>query len=126
MSPHIPPHRPPWWPADEPWPPTGPRQLRQAWRGRFGRRVGCFFALLLLMAFASGVGGLWLTTQVFDQLGLPRDTVPFLCFSGFVVLVFALAWGGRGVWRLTAPISDLMEAAGRIQAGDYSVRVNER
>lgn len=70
--------------------------------------------------------GLWLMAQVFDQWGLPRAVLPVLCVSGFVAIVFALVLGGRGVWRLTVPIRDLLEAAGRIEAGDYSARVVER
>jgi signal transduction histidine kinase len=126
MPPPFPHRRPPWWPEDEAWPPTGPRHAWRGWRGRFFRRVGCFFGFLLLLSFGGGLAGLWATTLIFDQLGIPRGAIPFFCFSGFVVMAVALALGGRGVWRLTAPIGDLMEAAGRIESGDYSARVYER
>lgn len=96
------------------------------WRGRFARRAGCFFGLASLLALSGGAVGLWLTAQLFEQLGLPPGALPFLCFSGLVILAMVLALGGRSVWRLTVPIRDLLEAAGQIEAGDYSVRVMER
>lgn len=121
--PHTPHRRPPWWPADEPWPPSG---SPQAWRGRFGPHLGCFFGLFLLVVFSLGAAGLWLTTQVFDRWDIPRGAAPFFCLSAFVVLIVGLTLGGRGVRRIAAPIGDLMEAAGRIEAGNYSTRVRER
>jgi len=41
-------------------------------------------------------------------------------------VVFAVAAALRGMRGLALPVGDLVEAAGRIEAGDYSVRVAER
>jgi len=38
----------------------------------------------------------------------------------------SLVWGGRGLRHMSAPLGDLLEAAGRITDGDYSRRVSER
>ena len=48
---------------------------------------------------------------------------------GIVLLMFgfsSLVWGGRGLRQMSAPLGDLLEAAGRIAEGDYSRRVAER
>ncbi len=48
---------------------------------------------------------------------------------GIVLLIFGLGlllWAGRGLRHVSAPIGELLEAAGRIADGDYSPRVVER
>ena len=80
------------------------------------RRIGCFFAGVLAAAVLTGVvvGGL------VAQLGpWPVALVAFV----FVFLVVVAGFGG--LRRITRPMSSLVEAAGRIEAGDYSAQVSE-
>jgi len=115
--------RPPWWPDGEPWPPPA-----EHWRGaggRFVRRVGCVaFLLFLLVSFVG-----W----VFASLGFGSDDRgydgggydgPPGGFIGVVILVLIGAGIFRAVRRTAAPIGDVMEAADRVAAGDYAVRVS--
>ncbi len=94
-------------------------------RGRFVWRVVGLFALLPMLA----IGGCGLTVALAfvgaQVLHIPRGAIPFLSFSSFVIVVMAFTLIGRSVFRLTAPVGDLMEAAGRVEEGDYTVRVAE-
>lgn len=115
--------RPAWWPEGEPWPPTRPPWMR--YRGRFARR--------LLLMFLGFVGFIVLLNIVIFQLarlasgpGGPSAHGFFFGWGFLVVLVlFLVLLAGRRVRRLAAPVEDLVEAAGRIRSGDYSVRVRE-
>jgi len=96
------------------------------YRGRFARR--------LLLAFLAFVGFIVLLNIVIFQFanhvaGGPEGPQwrgffwgwPFLI--GLVIILVLIA--GRRVRRIAAPVEDLVEAAGRIRSGDYSVRVRE-
>jgi two-component system sensor histidine kinase BaeS len=122
MTPGSP--RPSWWPEGEPWPPTRPPWAR--YRGRFARR--------LLLAFLAFVGFIVLLNIVVFQLAGRVWTGPqgppahgfFWGWPFLVVLVIILVLiAGRRVRRIAAPVENLVEAAGRIRSGDYSVRVRE-
>ena len=113
-----PPHdRPPWWPEGRSWPPS-----RRWGRGRYGPaplvlRFGCIFiAVIALVAVvtSAAVGAL---AGRFG--GLPVGTF----FA--VVLVLLLLVGGRGMRRFTRPMDDLIDAAGRVERGDYSASISE-
>jgi signal transduction histidine kinase len=113
--------RPPWWPEDESWPPSGggPENWRYM-RGRFMRRIGCF-VFVMVIAVASVIAFLaWLIGKAFGSA--PHPAVIFLI--GLLVL-FLLANVGRAVRRAAAPVGDLIEASGRVEAGDFSTRVPE-
>ncbi len=137
---HFPPRRPPWWPEDEPWPPTGPPGARM-WRHMRGRifwRVG----LLLLLLFSLCVGGFtflfWFIVTSLGFFGYPGSSpfspsplgLPFFLRPWGVIpailliVVFALAV--RALGRAAVPLGDVMEAAGRVAEGDYATRVEER
>jgi two-component system, OmpR family, sensor histidine kinase BaeS len=89
-------------------------------RGRFMRRIGCFVALMVVL-FASLIAFLaWLIGRAFGSA--PHPAVIFLI--GLLVL-FVLATAGRAVRRAAAPVGDLIEASGRVEAGDFSTRVPE-
>jgi two-component system, OmpR family, sensor histidine kinase BaeS len=109
--------RPPWWPEDRPWPPP-----RGYWRRRGGPpgvvwRLGCavMLALFIFSAFVSAI-----VYSVSGHLGpLPAVTLA-------IVLVLVLgAIGGTGMRRFARPMDDLIDAAGRIERGDYSARIEE-
>jgi signal transduction histidine kinase len=116
-------HRPPWWPEGESWPPAdgmGPEGWRHM-RGRFMRRMGCFF-LVMIIVFASVVTLLaWL---IGSALGAGQPPAIAILIGLFVL--FVLASLGRRLSRAAAPVGDLIEASGRVQSGDFSTRVPER
>jgi two-component system sensor histidine kinase BaeS len=105
--------RPPWWPEGEPFP---PRRWGRRGPPTFVRRIGCFFVAILATAVLAGtvLGGL-----VARLGGWPVAALAFV----FVVLL--LAAGVAAARRMTRPMDSLIDAAGRIEAGDYSVQVAE-
>ncbi len=112
---------PPWWPRSEPWPPRGPG----GWQGvprHFLRRIVLF--LLALFGLASLAGGFlfWLGTR-FGHTGDHRWTGPPFGFAFFIVLVAFVVIAIRSARRTAGPIDDVMGAAERVAAGDYSARV---
>lgn len=108
--------RPPWWPEDRPWPPP------YGWRGRGGPpgfvwRLGCL-ALTAIVLFAFAISAV--TSLLAQRFGaLPVIGALFLMFVLFASV------GGRGMRRFTRPMDDLIDAAGRIERGDYSASVSE-
>ncbi len=121
--------RPPWWPPDEPFPPAG------GWGSRHGRPPRSFFlriAILLLILFSLAFGFFtflfWAVVAPLIGITLPPGSPrfgppwPFLFVPSLIILFFAL----RGLRRIAIPMSDLIQAAGRVAEGDYSARVMER
>src|SRR5947199_1599438 len=116
--------RPPWWPENEPFPPSG----QEAWPGvrrRFVRRlalaVGLFFGLL----FAANALAIAVFGGAFGHQGTHRKFGPALIILGIGVLIAFVA-ARRAVRRVGAPVGDVMEAADRVAGGDYEARVEER
>ena len=105
--------RPPWWPAGEPFP---PRRWRRGGPPAFVRRLGCFLVAILAIAVLAGavIGGL-----VAQLGGWP------VAVLAIVFVVFLVVAGAGAVRRMTRPMDSLIDAAGRIEAGDYSVQVAE-
>lgn len=111
--------RPPWWPEDQPWPPRGrgPRHgPRLVWR------FGCLLALVVGFAAIS-------LAALADAVRIGRGGGP-----GFhpgpplfllLLLAAAIFIGVRSVRRVMTPLSGLVTAAGRVEAGDYSAQVRE-
>jgi signal transduction histidine kinase len=96
--------------------------------GGMRRGFGCLIALMATLVVSIGVLVLWLLSGL---LGLSRNE-GFLATlarpAGLVVLVvgiIALVIGIRIARSVGAPLSELVDAAGRIEAADYSVRVTE-
>jgi signal transduction histidine kinase len=89
-------------------------------RSHFRRRMGCFFLFMFLIV-GSLVGSVaWL---IGSALGAGRSAPGAILIGLLVLLVLAML--GRVVRRLAAPVGDLIEASGRIEAGDFSTRVEE-
>jgi len=109
--------RPPWWPEDRSWPPT-----RRWGRGRYGPppfvwRFGCL-ALLLLWVLSGIVSAA--VYAVSGHFG-PLPAVTFI----IVVLLVVSVVVGSGMRRYARPMDDLIEAAGRVERGDYSASISE-
>jgi signal transduction histidine kinase len=112
--------RPPWWPANEPWPPAGGQW--GARRAPFARRFGCFFAVLFFIGLA---GLISLVTHVFSGTGPIGEAARVLGLFILVGGVVALTASGRTFRRAAVALDDLVEAAGKVEAGDYAARVDE-
>jgi two-component system OmpR family sensor kinase/two-component system sensor histidine kinase BaeS len=94
-------------------------------RRRFLRRVALVLALFLGLMFAASA----LAAVIFsDAFGGPGDHPRFVPWAPLVGLGLLLAFIvlGRTVRRMAGPVGDVMEAADRVAAGDYTVRVDER
>jgi two-component system sensor histidine kinase BaeS len=116
--------RPPWWPADRPWPPRAGEDWRRHGR-RIARRVGCAAALLLLFVGGTGAALVWLLLSVTGAVSAaPGARV--ISGAGLLLGVAAVVVAGVAVRRLAAPASRLVDAAHRIEGGDYSARVPVR
>ena len=131
----APPFRPPWWPEGEPWPPSGSDQWRGGpwgyggpWRrhrGRFMWRFGCFFVFAIVFMAAAVALGVWLVAVALG-INAVSDPIRLFAVAALVVGFFAALVAGRAFRRFASPVGDLVEAAGRIEQGDYGARVRER
>jgi len=112
--------RPRWWPENEPYPPADWRPLRV----RFMRRMAAF-ALVAFLLFAFVVAAF--VTLLISTVGAVTGGggVGAFVLAAFLVLVVSFNVA-RGIRRLIAPLGDLIDAAERVESGDYSVRVRVR
>jgi two-component system, OmpR family, sensor histidine kinase BaeS len=89
------------------------------------RRVGCAVLLLIVVLAGTGTALAWLLLSVTGAVGSP----PFArVISGVVLLlgIGAVLLAAVALRRLTAPAARIVQAAQRIEAGDYSARVPVR
>jgi two-component system OmpR family sensor kinase/two-component system sensor histidine kinase BaeS len=100
--------------------------MRHRLRGFFlWRLVGLVLFLVVL-----GAGGCALTASLmslgFGLLHLPPRAIPLLLLSSFGIAALGFFFLARAFRQLALPVVDLMEAAGAVESGDYSVRAPER
>lgn len=120
------PHPPPWWPAGEPWPP--PHRAGRHWRrrSRFVGKVAALFAGVLVL---SSIGAATLVSLALGRTGTAgagawsADLVMAAAAAIIAVVVLAFLAAMR---RVGLPMGDVVAAADRIAAGDFSARVVER
>jgi len=104
---------------------------RGPWRGPrrgLARRFGCLIVLLSVLVVSIGVLVLWLLTTLLGLGGREGEFATLARGAGLVVLVVgvvAIAFAIHLVRRIAPPLGDLVDAAGRVEAGDYAVRVPE-
>ncbi len=110
--------RPQWWPEGEPFPP-------RRWGRGYGygpppfiRWIGCFVLGVLGVAFLTGglLGALF---------GRGEGPHPFFLFPVFLLIVLVAIAALGGVRRMARPMNNLIQAARRIEEGDYSAQVPE-
>jgi two-component system sensor histidine kinase BaeS len=113
--------RPGWWPASEPWPPQGPPtgRVRRLVMVRVAAAVAVFIAVAIVVPLTI----LWLALQMAD-VESPGRVLTGLVIAFVLLVMVAVAFGGAR--RIAVPLGNLIEAAGRVENGDYSVRVDER
>jgi signal transduction histidine kinase len=95
----------------------------EAWRGMRGRfmwRIGCFFMFVVIVLVSVVALLSWLIGTVVGATESPIVAV----FLGLLALVI-LSSLARALRRAAAPVGDLIEASGRVEAGDFSTRVPE-
>ena len=102
--------RPPWWPENEPFPPT-----RRWGRGYgpppFVRWIGCFVLTLFgVSLLAGGLAG-----AIFGRGG-GFGVHPFFLIPIFVVIALVALGVFGGVRRMAQPMNNLIEAAGSSRA----------
>jgi two-component system, OmpR family, sensor histidine kinase BaeS len=122
--PREPMQRPSWWPENQPWPPP---------RGRFRhnpffRRLGCFFGIFYGLGFTLFillVATIFRSSGPVDLNALLRWAIP-LGLAALVLIVLIIALAILALRRISVPLDDLLEAAGRVAEGDYSTHVRER
>jgi two-component system OmpR family sensor kinase/two-component system sensor histidine kinase BaeS len=98
-------------------------------RGRFFWRIGALLALFFISACIGFTVLVGLAARWLGVIDVPPNTIVF--DSPFVVLALAVGlmsffFVARALRRATRPFGDVMEAAGHIADGDYTVRVLER
>jgi signal transduction histidine kinase len=88
-------------------------------------RFGCFFVAALAMLIVVVAAVAWLVAVA---LGVDIASEPARALAiGLLLVGFVLVLGvGRGARRFFGPVRALVEAAGRIEEGDYGARVPER
>ena len=115
----MPGRRPPWWPENEPFP---PRRRYGYGPPPFVRWIGCFVLTALGVAWLTGA----LAGAVFGGGGgFSGHFHPLFLLPIFVVIVLVILVVAGGMRRVAQPMNQLIEAARRIEAGDYSARVAE-
>jgi signal transduction histidine kinase len=92
--------------------------MRRIFFIRFAVGVGLFLALFV-------AGPLIVVGQLLAALGLPTPGSTLLAIAFIVGMITIVAGTARGARRIALPFGDLIEAAGRLEAGDYSARVPE-
>lgn len=114
--------RPPWWPQDEPFPPARGDWPRM--RGHFRRRFAVF-ALLAFLFFAFVVAAfVTLLLSVFSTSGPGIGAfAPLVAIFALLVVATTVA---RAIRRVVVPLGDLIDAAEKVEAGNYAVRVRPR
>jgi two-component system sensor histidine kinase BaeS len=101
------------------------------WGGRHGRaglarRFGCFLLVLVLLALWTIALAVWVIATLFGMGGADPGFGPPIRLGVLLVLLVglaALSYGIRLVRGIGPPLGELVDAAGRVESGDYAVRV---
>ncbi len=122
--------RPPWWPEDAPWPPRGGPPWQRGgppwgWGGgppTFVRRLGCLAGCAILAPLAVVALLVWLLLAAAGAVGsvTALSVAAGIGLALWIVLAVAVVVLLR---RLAPPLGGLIDAARRVEAGDYSARI---
>ena len=89
-------------------------------RGPWARRFGCLFGIAFLIGVVGLVG---LISSVVMASGPFGDVARALGIGIIVLGIVAIAGSGRTFRRVAVSLDELVEAADRVEHGDYSTRV---
>jgi two-component system, OmpR family, sensor histidine kinase BaeS len=115
---------PAWWPQGEGWPPASARPWRRVGR-RFIWRVAAYATALFLFVAVVLTIGIVLVTTAAGLINVP-SWARIAAIVALAVFALLIARGGRRFRRMALNVGELIDAAGRIEAGDYGVQVAER
>ncbi len=96
--------------------------------GSMRRGFGCFIAVMSTLVVSVGVVILWLLAGLLGVASVEGPLAYLARPAGLIVLIvgiIALVIGIRIARGVGAPLAELVGAAGRIEAADYTVRVSE-
>src|SRR6202023_4184588 len=118
--------RPPWWPENQPGPP------QRRWRRGglpFFWRMGCVILGVIALVALAGAVVTALVGALLDWLLGPTafhpGTAQVVLVMTALLVVLAAVIAQRGIRRFSQPMDNLIEAAGRIEKGDYSAQIPE-
>lgn len=115
---------PPWWPAEESWPPAPP-VWRHDHRKLFPRAVfGVLGALLLSTLLCSG--GIFLATALIRGQDLQPLLIKLATGIGAFLLLSSLLFGARALRGFFSPLDTLISASQEVSAGNLDITVPER
>ena len=112
---------PPWWPAEQSWPAQDP-----VWRRRhraFLRRIVLVGATLISLVVSLVAIAAWLVLFALQLIGLTAVSAS-LALAGLIVAIITFAV--FGLRRALRPFDVWLEAARKVEAGDFTARVPER
>ncbi len=92
---------------------------------RFVWRIAGFIAAAFLLIAVMLTIGVVLAGTAFGLIEAPHG-VRFLAIAALLVLVIVILRGSRRFQRMAVNLGEIVDAAGRIEAGDYGVQVAER
>ncbi|MDE3112287.1 MAG: HAMP domain-containing histidine kinase [Chloroflexota bacterium] len=115
--------RPPWWPEGQAWPPER-RHWRSRARGLAARIALTVLAVLLLV----DLGVAFIASLIARALGLAELAPGAIATASVALFVFlVLLAGAAATWRRAGlPLTEVLDAIGRVAEGDYSARVDVR
>ena len=111
--------RPGWWPEDEAWPPASDFPWRKVRRRFFVR----FAIVVTLVASLLIAGPIVVVGQILSAFGLSSSAYPVAAALFGLILILAISGTARGARRFAVPFGALIEATGKVGAGDFSARV---
>jgi two-component system sensor histidine kinase BaeS len=83
-------------------------------------RIGCFFVFMVVILASVVALLVWLVS---NAVGGSQPWAAAILIGLFVLIVLGMA--GGALRRAAAPVGELIEASGRVEAGDFSARVPE-
>jgi two-component system, OmpR family, sensor histidine kinase BaeS len=87
--------------------------------------IGCVLGLVVVLAAVAGAVATALLSLALGTSAFSSGPGQFAWVAALVFVVLVAAVGLRGIRRMTAPMDNLIQAARRIERGDYSASVPE-